>query len=137
MWALNSRSSDLRLQGVMGWLVAAELSGIYAKYVHSSLVSRGAPGSHHDINSVTGPTARLPFPPSICSPFFSLPSYGSPFLFLTLFHLLCHLSPLFAFGQMQVKTITQSAWENVLEISKVEAFLCNIWALLFVSECLC
>lgn len=42
----------------------------YAKYVHSSLVSPGAPGSHHDVNGLTGPTALLAFPPSICSSFF-------------------------------------------------------------------
>lgn len=73
----------------MGWLVATELSGIYAKYVHSSLVSRGAPGSHHDVNSQAPLLVSPLLPPSA-------PLFLPPF---TLFHLLSHLSSLFAFGQ--------------------------------------
>lgn len=74
----------------------------YAKYVHSSLVSPGAPGSHHDVNSLTGPTALLAFPPSICSSFFLyLPVAFPHFLPITLCRLLSH-SSLCDFGQMAV-----------------------------------
>ena len=34
-------------------------------------MSSGALGSHHDVNSLTGPTALLAFPPSICSSFYT------------------------------------------------------------------
>lgn len=53
----------------MCWVYACAHLEHYAKFVQSSLVSPGALGSHHDINSLIGPTALLALPPSICSSF--------------------------------------------------------------------
>lgn len=120
----------------MGWLVATELSGIYAKYVHSSLVSRGAPGSHHDVNSQAPLLVSPPLPPSA-------PLFLPPFLWLSLsfFHFVS-LTFSFVFSFCLWTNCMKNALENTRTETfsssfehmenVVSVFLC-IYGLLFVS----
>lgn len=96
----------------MGWLVATELSGIYAKYVHSSLVSRGAPGSHHDVNSQAPLLVSPPLPPSA-------PLFLPPFLWLSLsfFHFVS-----LTFSFVVSFCLWTNCMKNALENTRTETF---------------
>lgn len=65
------------------------------------LLCHQPPGWHHDVNSLTGPTALLASPPSICSSFYT-PLWLFPTFLLSLcvaYSVTCLLS---AFGRMPV-----------------------------------